>query len=158
MLLAIYIPPDISIAVFSSFVDLDAYQQLQSYPVIFTSDFNCSNFYQPFQQSSDPKSIILNNFLTMYNLQTNFSLNSSGKLLDLVCSSVECNTIKADYPLVLFDKYHPPLLIEGKLESSQKFYTSSFKSLPNPQSDTTLKFNYRKADLPGLYVHLSTID
>lgn len=123
LLLAIYIPPDISITNFSSFFsDLETCQHLHSYSVIFAGDFNCPNYFQSSQHLRDPKSIILTNFLSTYNLQqTNFSLNCSGKLLDLVCSSVACITTKADYPIVPFDKYHPPpLFITAKLESTHK--------------------------------------
>ena len=57
--------------------------------VIILGDFNIPHYIK--NDVKDSKTSVMSNFLTFFNLlQYNNTLNSSGRILDLVLSNVEC--------------------------------------------------------------------
>lgn len=89
----------------------------------------------------------------------NSILNHSIKLLDLIFANKQCLISKATVPLVPENNYHPSLAIDFKLTSAHKYQQSNFYfNTTSHKSSSIIKFNFREADLLGLYVYLANVD
>ena len=92
-------------------------------------------------------------FLSMNNLsQQNTVVNQNLRILDLILSSDEIivHTTNNEFPLVDCDPHHSSLDLEVLCETTQNSYF-----VENTDSS---RFNFRKADITGLYTSLSTTD
>lgn len=82
-------------------------------------------------------------------------INDHGGILDLVLSGLtpdRINVLRAAEPLVPIDRYHPPLAV---------YVTMPSPTRDSPQylhGDRTNNWNFRGADLAGLYVALGEMD
>ena len=143
----IYIPPASSIQMYESVLEYLEEYQVQDITLI-VGDFNVPEFYACITKAKNSSSRyqILNNFMNFNQLkQHNYVTNNNNRILDLVMSTekITCNINRLVNPLVDEDLHHPSLLVKLTINSKQR---KNFET----QMDI-VRYNFRKADFPGLY-------
>lgn len=141
----VYIPPYVTCTELELF--LEAFEQvtINLAPIIILGDFNL-----PFLESTNVKTIALDNFIQFNNIkQYNNITNINGGLLDLVMADVPCLVALDPEPLVTIDNYHPALNISVFIEND------SDANFPTTASRMR---NFKKANYHGLYISLCNID
>ena len=149
ILCALYIPPDVNANEVEIFTDALELFFLND-NIILVGDFNLPNFCNnavncvkssPFRNLCD----VLH--LTQYNTVDNIY----NKKLDLAFSNfTNLKTLKADFPLVPEDVYHPAILMDFEILSTVK--PINFPSANN------FRYNFRKANFSQLYEYICDID
>lgn len=120
--------------------------------VIIVGDFNCYNLGST-APTYDHRSFIIQMFLHTLGLnQYNQIYNCNNRLLDLVLTNINCEiAIDRDMsPIVLEDPNHPALSISVFLK--QQADLRAFMSNNNK------RYNFKRADLIGLYSHVANTD
>ena len=144
----VYIPPDISITDFDSFIDCFGNFALEFQNILLFGDFNVAAFLN----NTNSKSNLLHRLMSLLNLsQYNSVYNSDGNLLDLVFSSFKkCVVTHDPCPLVKEDVYHPALNINFLVKQT------SYASFPVCRTEKL--YNFRKSNFPSLYQDILDID
>lgn len=149
-IVTIYIPPDINnddLDIFLSAFSL----RLLGKSLIIVGDFNLHQ--SEFSLATDSQSTLVQSFVSTLDLrQCNTISNVNGRKLDLIFTNMNCHIdIQHDTtPLVNEDRHHPALYI-----------SISFKPpvvQPMFPTNSNQRYNFRKADIVGLYLHLSHTD
>lgn len=136
----LYIPPDISLLDFESFLDIFEQKLLDFKDMIILGDFNCPHFMI---DDRDPKSINLRNCVELLALeQFNHVTNVNGRILDLVLSNSPCEVLRDAAPFVGEDEYHPALTI-SVAKTSERYVNFPTHDAPS--------YNFKKSDFPSLY-------
>lgn len=122
--------------------------------VLIMGDFNIGS-YADFVDGvacGDSRCELLAGFLNFLDLkQLNTVRNSRNRMLDLILTNItDCSCCREDDPLVPEDGHHPTLHIDISMKGGLRTDVAF--------SRTTKKYNFRKANLPGLYAALLTID
>ena len=118
--------------------------------VIILGDFNVPNFNNPLVH--DAKCQKMHDFLNLSNLrQFNSVCNSSGKLLDLAISNMNCEVRRDFAPLINEDLHHPSLRVNTLITDNRHINFSG-------NNNNIKKFNFRRADYPNLYAELLLTD
>jgi hypothetical protein len=102
----------------------------------------------------DSKNELLLNFCSILNFkQFNYITNCDHRCLDLILSSFDCSVMLDSAPLLTGSALHPPLFCICSLKSPCcKFFKSS-RSCRGEE-----RFNFRKANLLGLYDCIANCD
>lgn len=97
----VYVPPTTNIDTFNKFFKaFEELDYLYNNKVVMLGDFNVPHFLE--NDKSYNKTSAIQNLLTFFNLQKfNNILNSSGRILDLVFSNLECEIIRESPPMCL---------------------------------------------------------
>lgn len=111
IVLLVYTPPSVSIDVLESFFEcLETVDMLHNHNLLCMGDFNISEYINNNFNNRNYNAI--NQFITFYDLQQmNNIRNSSGHLLDLVLSDMECDVIRNVPPIVPEDRHHSSLFL-----------------------------------------------
>lgn len=132
---------------------LEQTESLYNTDVVILGDFNISNYSLTVGSDcpGDVKCAVLRGFLDFFNFrQFNTVHNSHGRLLDLVIASFQCLVVGDVDPLVAEDSHHPTLSVTFNIRPSCNNVTAF-----TPSAKT---YNFRKANLPGLYCAFSAVD
>jgi hypothetical protein len=152
--IVIYIPPGSSSLNYNDFYEsLENINHLFKSNLIIVGDFNLPEIRSANHNLSNGSlhARRLNNFLTLYNLNSyNNVLNSNNRTLDLVLSDMDLLVNRDSCPLVLEDSHHPALDILLSVYSSNHNRHSVLSN--------NLLYNFKKADFYNLYLDLSTVD
>ena len=152
-IIVLYVPPSCGVDDYSIlFESLMSVNVLYKSNIIVLGDFNIPEYISCYSSSVISSNIYYDcdNFSKFLGLsQKNFVLNSNERLLDLVFSNTECHVIHAEEVLTLEDAHHPAL------EVSVCLLKEKTTCIP---IKTHGEFNFKKADFPSLYYHLSEVD
>ncbi|KAJ3643854.1 hypothetical protein Zmor_026539 [Zophobas morio] len=140
----VYIPPDVILADFISFIESLISYSLEFSNILILGDFNVSGFMS---NATDSKSTLLHDMMASLNLtQLNSVSNTKGHFLDLVFSTFKrCVTTHDTCPLVVEDIHHPALNLELRIEKN-----ASYANFP-VCTDNNKIYNFKKANFPLLY-------
>lgn len=149
-IILVYIPPSLNTTTFKQFFEvLEHVELFWNKNVIFLGDFNVRNFKN--REQGDFRIEPIYAFLNCFHFrQYNNVLNTDNKLLDLVIANIKCEITRDTTPFVPEDQYHPALSITADISFQKK---NTFT--PNTNN---ISFNFRKADFPGLYDAILSID
>lgn len=148
-LFCIYVPPTVTFHDFECFLDMFQTHLIAVDNILIVGDFNAPRLTGGM---SDGKSTALRLFCEFSGSQQyNCVVNAASRLLDLVISTFRCRVEEADRPFVPLDLHHPALSVSFIQPGSCDF-------LPLRYNQTHSKYNFRKADFPGLYHALSETD
>ncbi|RZC42484.1 hypothetical protein BDFB_013815, partial [Asbolus verrucosus] len=101
--------------------------------------------------TSNLKSHLLNNFLIFSGLnQYNNTVNSFGRILDLICSNLYTDNVFQTDSLVIQDPHHPALSVNVHLKNLSTKTLSACKE--------KYSYNFKKAHFQGLYDALLSTD
>ena len=118
--------------------------------IILIGDFNLPNFYN--NTVTCVKSASFHNLCDILNLkQYNSVRNNNNNMLDLVFTNfLSINTAKSDFPLVSEDLYHPALIINCDLVTTERHI--------NFPTANNYRYNFKKADFKNLYEYICNVD
>ena len=143
----LYIPPSTYINEYIQLLEyLDSAIDFSN-PVVIIGDFNIPELFECTATNLRTNLFnIYSHFMSLHNLkQHNSIVNLNNRILDLIITTKDITTeiTKCDFPLVPEDKHHPSLTINLHLKVQ---LNTSF-----PKLNDIFKFNFRKANLEGLY-------
>lgn len=158
--LVVYVPPSISVEMFSVMFSLfEEIATSEKYFVLLgdfnAPQYNCSGtdavIVAAAPGSANRKVEVIDEFLNITGLsQHNSICNEYGRLLDLIFSNIDCTLKRDTSPLVTEDAYHPALIVTPNL--------SNHRSKVFPFNSNIKSYNFRRADLPSLYSALLNYD
>ncbi|XP_063930365.1 uncharacterized protein LOC135142575 [Zophobas morio] len=151
---SLYIPPGLVHNIYDRLLEYLEATIAFTHPVLITGDFSIPEFVDCLNGMGMSYLFnIFKHFLSLNSLtQWNTILNHNARLLDLVVSTkdVITNISKEEFPLVREDLHHPCLSINITVKLVESSY---FRNNPN-----SFYFNFKKADLVGLYSSISTFE
>lgn len=151
-LCAVYLPPPVCAATVDRFVEhCNMVFDSTDIPVCLIGDFNLGQINWNVKTHSNPVSKACQNFMDFTSsnglAQHNFVKNCSGRILDLVLSTVSpCSVVESLCPLTPVDKFHPPLEVSlslarectlpyNKLIYRPNFYKANYTEINNYLND-----------------------
>lgn len=152
-ILLIYIPPNVHVDLYNSIFDtISSLEYLHNRDVIILGDFNITD-YSTYLNTLEVNNSVLSllNFFNFLELeQHNFVYNHNNRLLDLVLSNKKCEVNRALDILITEDLHHPSIDVS---------VTVSKQSKNNNKLKINIEhYNFRRANLIGLYQNLAEID
>ena len=154
IILAMYIPPSLSLDVYTSIFDYLESAIDFSVPVMLCGDFNIPEISECVTGTRTTQLFnIYTQFLALNNLvQHNSILNCNNRILDLVLTteSLTVTVDKQELTLVTEDNHHPALNIQLELVN--------LDSVPFVHGTDDLRFNFHRGNLEGLYLSLAGTD
>jgi Reverse transcriptase (RNA-dependent DNA polymerase) len=142
----VYVPPNVDINQFQLFLEtLECLEYLLDANMLVLGDFN-----QPSFVSRDDPLLVENSSLSLLRQFENFFdlkqynpiHNSTGRILDLVYSNINCTIQRNTLPFIAEDRYHPALEISLSLQNCT----------PNVNyNENLLSYNFKRADFHDLY-------
>nr|CAI5854602.1 unnamed protein product [Callosobruchus analis] len=145
----VYIPPHVSYNDFELFFELLGQCVANHSNVLILGDFNITSYSNANQ--SDRFCRTFTDFLDFTNLnQANTTLNSMGRMLDLVVTDIDCEVLREPLSLVPEDAHHPSLSVVCNMNGGNE--------VPFTTNLTATAYNFKKANFIGLYNALTYID
>lgn len=154
ILIVVYVQSGASLDDYAALFEyLELTEILYDRNVVVLGDFNITNYYAVVDVgfSADPRCELLLAFLDFFDYrQMNFVRNGRDHILDLIMTNVNCEVCRASDPFVPEDSHHPALLAFIDIQ----YVADSVFSF----NDTLEDYNFRKADLVGLYGGLAAVN
>lgn len=151
VILVLYIPPNVNIAVYNQLFELlETSDDISNADVYIIGDFNIPEYnYQTDYIHSD-KVLSLAAFCNFFGLsQQNKVPNNNGRFLDLLLCNRTCGVAKAHDVLLPEDSHHPALCFDISIVTNKE------NTIPLNSKAT---YDFRKANFFLLYQQLSLVD
>nr|CAI5848084.1 unnamed protein product [Callosobruchus analis] len=152
--ISLYIPPQISVSDYETFVEaIQSLDVLHGSSIFIVGDFNVTSYAVCLDSNiSNGFTNSLNALAGFFNAeQYNYVHNENGNLLDLVFSNAICFEEHATDPLVYEDIHHPALIVTAKnlpVDKKNDVLYSNFVG----------NYNFRKANFQLLYEMIMNIN
>nr|CAI5839234.1 unnamed protein product [Callosobruchus analis] len=152
--ISLYIPPQISVSDYETFVEaIQSLDVLHGSSIFIVGDFNVTSYAAYLDSNiSNGFTNSLNALAGFFNAeQYNYVHNENGNLLDLVFSNAICFVEHATDPLVYEDIHHPALIVTAKnlpVDKKNDLLYSNFVG----------NYNFRKANFQLLYEMIMNVN
>nr|CAI5827432.1 unnamed protein product [Callosobruchus analis] len=152
--ISLYIPPQISVSDYETFVEaIQSLDVLHGSSIFIVGDFNVTSYAAYLDSNiSNGFTNSLNALAGFFNAeQYNYVHNENGNLLDLVFSNAICFVEHATDPLVYEDIHHPALIVTAKnlpVDKKNDVLYSNFVG----------NYNFRKANFQLLYEMIMNVN